>query len=126
MIKKEFLEKYDAYIEMGRKLGYSDSKINSNLVLMELLDNYEALKVFEVLNMDQIKLDNVLSVCWHEGNYRCHSIGIKNVFLEKNYLSWEDSQGEPSVHIKYMEKPIENIGNGEWNYGLYQKKFNSN
>ena len=99
----------------------NDIEIINKLSSLKLYGNYVAITFDELVNLNKSELDNILSVCWHEGKFRCKSVGIENVFIEGNYLHWDDSNGNPKLRIKDFNTKIDNIGNGEWNYGLYKK-----
>ena len=70
----------------------------------------------------------LLSICWNEGEFRCNTIGIKNFSYKPiNYNSpdlyrveYSDDCGDSHIIVQ-MDQKIDNVGDGEWNYGLYKK-----
>ena len=117
---------HDLLIEAMKELGMDDREIKHRLYMLELLKGTVPLKVSEVIAMSQDELDKVISVCWHDGKYRCDCVGINSVNLETECydginLSWCDSDGDPEIYTKSVEDFVDNIGDGEWNYGLYKK-----
>jgi hypothetical protein len=68
-----------------------------------------------------------MSFCWHDGEVRCDTIGISDVKITPSSregsfdVHWSDSNGDPSVYDVKLDDKIDNIGDGDWNYGLYKK-----
>lgn len=124
-IREEYIKKYHSMIACCKELNMSDAEINNKIFLLELKNGYTPLSLFELENLDKEKLDNVLSICWENGKYRCHSIGISNVLIEPNKglfkISWEDGNGDPLLYLE-KDEIIDNItSDGDWYYGLYLK-----
>lgn len=88
---------------------------------MNILKGYRPITFNELRKMTQSELDNLLSVCWHDGKLRCHCVGINHVTFTDNKVTFSDSDGDPSIRFRDENNLIDNIGDGEWNYGLYKK-----
>jgi len=86
---------------------------------------YNPISVHELSNLSDDELKNILSVCWHEGKFRCDTIGITDVSIVKDSdgynISWSDGNGDPRIYTDTMSELIDDIGDGDWNYGLYKK-----
>lgn len=89
----------------------------------------------EIKEMCQEELDQVLSVCWHDSQFkggcnkkslRCYDRGITDLKCidRKNHfiIEWEDFSGGPSVELKNLDEKIHMSGDGEWDYGLYKSE----
>jgi len=109
-----------------KKIGFSDYEIKDKLVQISILKDWTPITVRELQNMNKDQLKKLLSFCWHDGHYRCHAIGITNVIIEfkQNYinLKWSDNTGDPNTYVHNIDELINNVGDGEWNYGLFTKK----
>jgi hypothetical protein len=129
MIKEKYKVKYKSIIEACQLLKISDREINDRIYMLELLDGYKAITYTELEFMSQSDLDNLISVCWRDGKYRCDCIGVSNVHFEriesfgKRYInvSFSDADGDPELTCYNINSEIDNVGDGEWNYGLYKK-----
>ena len=88
---------------------------------MNILKGYTPITFNELRKMSQNELDNLLSVCWHDGKLRCYCVGINNVIFTDNKVKFSDSDGDPSIRFRDENNLIDNIGDGVCNYGLYKK-----
>ncbi len=126
-INKKYVQKYSEYIAMLKKLRFDDHQISLKLEKMEGLEGWESITFNELKEMTQDELDKLLSYCWHDGNPRCDCIGIHDVKFENRpdyyEVTWSDSNGDPRVTTDSLDldEKIDNVGNGDWNYGLYRK-----
>lgn len=111
----------DKLIAAMKELGMDDREIKHRLYMIELLKGTVPLKVSELKLMSQDELDKVISVCWHDGKYRCDCVGIRNLLHVGYDLYWGDDNGDPHIYVRDKNTIIDNIGDGEWNYGLYRK-----
>ena len=76
-----------------------------------------------------IDCSELLSVCWHDGEYRCDTTGIGLVKITKHQnsqndaysIEYSDECGDPRFEVFGYDTPIDNEGDGTWNYGLYRK-----
>ena len=125
-ISEEYNKKYKTIIDSCRLLRISDYEIERKIHEIELLEGYRPLTIREIGTLTQADFDNVLSVCWHDGKLRCNCIGISSVLVEQRTygieLSWSDGNGDSQINSRNIDKEIDNIGDGDWNYGLYIKK----
>ena len=79
-------------------------------------------------NLEEDGFD-LLSYCWHDGEYRCHSYGIGLITVTKiensqndaYHITYSDECGDPDFEVFGYDTPIDNQGDGRWNYGLYRK-----
>lgn len=92
----------------------------------------------ELGSLTKDELKNLLSFCWMDGKYRCHTIGINDVSIEQKEYSyiqqnqqktgifylvkWSDMDGDPKIQVRALSLPIDKLGDGEWDYGLYIKR----
>ena len=89
---------------------------------------YKPVTAEELENMSDDELQNLFSVCWHEGRLRCETTGITDVSIENGWedngfiVEWSDDNGDPSIYVDSMNELIDDVGDGEWDYGLYKKK----
>ena len=95
------------------------------------LKDWKAISVNQLLELSDSEKNELLSYCWKDGRYRCDTIGITNVEvlpektgngIEYYKVSWSDMDGDPSIFVDSLDTLIDNIGDGQWNYGLYIKK----
>ncbi len=108
------------------ELGFNEYSIEEKIKLLILLNGYKPLTFSELKNLTTKKHKEILSVCWKNGKFRCSSIGIENLKfdIEENELislQYSDGDGDTVLENYNMNTEINNIGNGEWNYGLYIK-----
>lgn len=93
-------------------------------------NNWESISANQLAEMTDDERSNLLSVCWHEGKFRCETVGISDLNLDQHFfsgnsyfrLAWSDRNGDPHIFVKDMDKKIDNVGDGDWNYGLYKRK----
>ena len=131
-MNQKYLTKYKELINACRTLNFSDYEIEDKIYLIELLDGYRPItfKELEDIFENEDELNKLLSVCWHYGKHRCDCIGISHVNFETHEqfghkyteLTFSDSNGDPSIEIRDMNQEINDVGDGEWNYGLFKKK----
>ncbi len=102
--------------------------------IQELLDHctYEnALSYNDIINMTDVELENLISICWHEthgiyyneNTFRCDSDGLFNIEYtqELTRLEWEDNEGGASIYrYEDLNAKIHRLGDGEWDYGIYK------
>lgn len=95
-----------------------------------------ALSYNDIRKMSDDELKQVITICWHEACYnggcnyesfRCDDDGIRDIcYVSTKYsqyeLSWSDDSGDPSVYIDSFDEKIHQLGDGEWDYGLYKPK----
>lgn len=128
-LSKTHLKKYKDYIEMMRKLRFDDYEIALKLEELEDLTGWTPITFAELKSMTEAELKELKSYCWHDGKPRCDCIGISDVvFTQSQYdpnewdVTWSDEDGDPSLDGYKLEDVIDNIGDGDWNYGLYRKE----
>ena len=127
-INKKYIEKYKEFISMMKKLRYEDHEIEMKLDEMEDLDGWEPITFGELKEMSQEEKSKLMSYCWHDGNPRCDCIGIQDVNFTPGRrqgewnVQWSDIDGDPHLHGYKLDVLIDNIGDGDWNYGLYKRK----
>lgn len=112
---------------MMKELGYDSEKIDSLVTQVKNLKGWTPITLIELMEMSDKDLKKLKSYCWHDGNYRCDTIGISNLKVikvaEGRYnVEWSDNDGDPNLYSVLLDEEIHNIGDGEWNYGLYKKK----
>lgn len=94
--------------------------------MIEKLKDYTAITAEELKKMTNSELSELLTVCWKRGKHRYDTIGITDVQIDEEQpdgyvmVNWSNDSGDPDVYIKPNEK-IDNVGDGDWNYGLYKK-----
>ncbi len=126
-ISKNLQTKYKEYIKMMKQLRFDDYEIESKLNEMEDLIGWEAVTLKELQSMSQSELDKLKSYCWHDGRPRCDCIGITNLSITGpgkygHYrVEFSDENGDPHFEIRDINSKIDNVGDGEWNYGLFKK-----
>ena len=124
-LPKKFLKYKDA-IKVMRDIGMSDIEIEEKLGETEFFKDLIPITFQELKDMSDDERSKLISYCWHEGRYRCDTVGIHNVkFTDyENYslLTFSDNDGDPSIEFRYYNEEIDNVGDGEWNYGLYKRK----
>jgi hypothetical protein len=128
----------EALRKLAKEMGAEDVFEDRIQVLQDLKD-WTPLTFQELKDTPKAELANLMSYCWHDGRYRCDTIGISDVvFKKESYsrktgdgkkekahywsLKFSDSNGEPSVTFRDMTDKFHNVGDGEWNYGVYKKK----
>ena len=89
------------------------------------LKGWKPITLRELQAMSEEDRKKLLSYCWHDGRVRCSCIGITDLkvspFKHSDRVQWSDTSGDPDFEVFDMDAPIHNIGDGEWNYGLYRK-----
>ena len=113
-----------------KSLRMSEEEIWARINETSDLEDYTPITYRELVNMSEEELSNLYSYCWHDGAPRCDCTGITDVLLEeasysgKKYyiLSYSDGCGDPHFTFDNYDDFIDNVGDGEWNYGLYKKK----
>lgn len=91
---------------------------------------WEPISVNQLTEMTNDEMGSLLSVCWHEGKLRYETIGIYDIQLDQHFtggksyfkLGWSNNSSDPRVYVDKMDTIVDNIGDGEWNYGIYKKK----
>ena len=123
--KKESLKYKDA-IQIMRGIGMSDSEIEEKLNKIEFFKDLVPITFQELKDMSDDERGKLISYCWHDGRYRCDTVGIHDVEFTNydNYslLTFSDGNGDPSICFNSYNEKIDNVGDGEWNYGLYKRK----
>lgn len=127
-LSKKQLSKYKDYIKMMRELRFDDYEIALKLEELEDLSGWTPITLSELKSMTESELKELKSYCWHDGRPRCDCIGIQDVvFTQSRYnpngwdVNWSDENGDPSLDGYELDDVIDNIGSGDWNYGLYKK-----
>ena len=113
-----------------KQLRMSEDEIWAKINEVSDLENYTPITYRELANMSDDEQSKLYAYCWHDGNPRCDCTGITDVlFEEANYsggiyyiLSYSNETGEPHFTFHNYDDFIDNVGDGEWNYGLYKKK----
>lgn len=127
---KKTEKKYKDVIKTLRLLGMDNDEIESKIFEMENLKDWTPITLRELMSMSEDELSQLKSYCWHDGNYRCDTIGITNLKVLKRdvdnreywVVSFSDDDGDPHFEIHSLDIPIKKIGDGEWDYGLFKKK----
>jgi len=82
-----------------------------------------ALSFNEIKDMLQEDIDNLISICFHEGKLRTYEQGISNIkYNKKNNwfeISWEDDEGDNEVNVYSLDEKI-HVNSDEWSYGIYK------
>lgn len=130
-IDKKFTKKlkYKLIIKAMRELGMNDYDIESILQVKEDLKGWKPITFQELKEMPEAKLAKLKAYCWHDGHPRCDCIGIENVAFEERGLNgnkywlvtYSNQTGDPRLECRDLGAEINNLGDGEWNYGLYKK-----
>lgn len=98
----------------------------SGLFESKELKGWEPVSLKELKSMTQSELDKLKSYCWHDGKPRCSCVGITDLKITKgknhHVVEFSDENGDPRFEVRDINTKIDNIGDGEWNYGLYKKK----
>ena len=128
----KLFNKYPDYVKLLKKLNLDDYEIEDKLYIMDTLKDWKPLTLREVIEMSDDERKKLLSFCWHDGESRCDTIGITNFEYhpakckregEDLYdVNWSDINGDPSLYGIKMDTKINNIGEGDWNYGLFKRK----
>lgn len=127
---KKIEKKYKDIIKTLRLIGMDKDEIREKIFEMENLKDLEPITLRELMSMGDDELNQLKSYCWHDGKYRCDTIGITNLkVLERNngnrkywVVSFSDNNGDPHFEIHSLDTPIKKVGDGEWDYGLFKKK----
>lgn len=90
-----------------------------------ILDHFtpeNALSYNDVVGMTSEQLKSVVSVCWHENSLRCYAEGISTVNFDsiRQTINWSDNDGDPSIENYNPDQKIHQLGDGEWDYGIYK------
>lgn len=127
-ISKKHLKKHKDIIDVMRKLRFDDYEISLKLEEMEELEGWSPITFLELKSMSEKQLGKLMSYCWHDGNPRCNIVGITDVIFkpsgygkDKWNIYWSDGNGDPRLEGYELNELIDNLGDGEWNYGLYKK-----
>lgn len=109
-----------------KELGMDSYEIESKITELKVLKGWIPITLKELIEMSDKDLRKLMSYCWHDGDYRCDTIGISNLKTEKlvdgRYnVEWSDSNGDPSLYAISLNGKINNVGDGAWNYGLFKK-----
>lgn len=119
-------KKWKDIIDTLKKIGMDKHEIEKRISEIEKLDGWEPINLVELMSMKQEQLDQLLSYCWHDGKYRCHTVGITDldIIQEKSYwvVTFSDDFGDPRFEVRSVDQPIKRLGDGEWDYGLFKKK----
>ena len=133
MTEKEKQEMY----KLLKSLRMSDDEIWSKINETSDLESYTPITYRELENMSDAEKDELYSYCWHDGRFRCDCVGITDVIFKKypraggicetlssSYysLNFSNENGDPKIIFHSYDDLIDNVGDGEWNYGLYKKK----
>ena len=127
-INKKYHNKYKSIISVMQGLRMKDEEIENKLIEIDDLYGWEAITFLQLKSMSEEELKELKSYCWHDGKPRCQCIGIENLFFHEfnydNKFSWKitfsDYNGDPIINTFDLTQKIDNIGDGTWNYGLYQ------
>lgn len=124
-ISKALQTKYPDFIKMMKQLRFDDYQIEMKLSEMEDLKEWEPITLKELQSMSQDDLSKLKSYCWHDGNPRCDCIGISHLKVTQGKygytVEFSDENGDPRFEVRDVNSKIDNVGDGEWNYGLYKK-----
>ena len=131
-IKKKFRDKYAEGIKLMKAIGMDDEDIEDKLDQAETLEGWEAVTLEQLQKMSQDELNQILSYTWKYGRWRCDSIGISNLKIEKRQsdsskywnVSWSDDAGDPEMEVHSLKAKLNNNNDKEteWAYGLFRKK----
>lgn len=80
---KKLEKKYKDAIKLMRQLGMDDYEIEDKLFQMDDLKGWYPITLKELLEMGEDELNKLKSYCWKEGRYRCDTIGISDLKIEK-------------------------------------------
>jgi hypothetical protein len=127
---KKLEKKYKDAIKLMRQLGMDDYEIEDKLFQMDDLKGWYPITLKELLEMGEDELNKLKSYCWKEGRYRCDTIGISDLKIEKRQsgnreywsVSYSDGNGDPHFEVHDENEPINKIGDGYWDYGLFIKE----
>ena len=90
---------------------------------------FRALTPNEILKMDDYELVFIHSICYRNGRPRYDTNGIihfkiteeKSVKNKYYTISWSSDCSDPEIIMRNLDDKIEDLGDGEWSYGLYIK-----
>ena len=125
-LSNELKTKYSDFIKMMKNLRFDDYEIENKIIEMSDLEDWEPISLMELQSMTQSELDNLKSYCWHEGIPRCSCIGITDVKVitknvNRHIIKFSDNNGGTTIElIGDLDSKIDNVGDGEWNYGIYK------
>lgn len=109
-----------------KKTGLEDHQVNTKMYEIKSLSGWVPVSLKELSLMNEKELSELKSFCWHDGEYRCQTIGIRDLNVSKSERGWDvsfsDNDGDPHFEIFDENEPIHNIGDGTWNYGLFKHK----
>lgn len=117
----ELAKKYEVEIKVLRQIGMDEDEIEDKIIVLDELKGHGPVSARELLEMPESELAKLKSFCWHEGRYRCDTVGISDLSVKGLVVNYSDSNGDPTVYVTSLDQKIDNIGDGEWNYGLYRK-----
>lgn len=124
-IRKKFKEKYSEGIKLLKLMGFDDDEIDSKLTGVEEIEGWKPITLRELKKMSESQLKELKCVCWHEGYFRCSSVGITNLSIKENggeyFVSFSDDAGDPSFYCYDEKHKMDKCGDFEWMYGLYKK-----
>jgi hypothetical protein len=102
-----------------------EEQIDSIITQKNDLKGWTPVTLRELQAMSEEERKKLLSYCWHDGRVRCSCIGITNLevtpYSNSYDIKWSDIDGDPHTRVSTLDEPMHNIGDGEWNYGLYRK-----
>ena len=111
--------------DVMKEIGYDDQEIEDKLYEHNIFKGWTPITVKELQEMDENKQKELFSFCWHDGQVRCDTIGIRNLKIENSgngwRINWSDMNGDPTIYVSNLDTLLDNFGDGEWNYGLYKK-----
>jgi hypothetical protein len=113
--------------DLLQKLGLSQIDIVSALKVLELKRDTVPVSYRELISMNEHEMSKLLSLSWKDGRYQHHCYGVDEVSIDYREDDWNILRyfDYHNIIVKiYFERSvdlIDNVGNGQWNYGLYRK-----
>lgn len=98
---------------------------------MNFLKGWTPITLKELINMSDEERSKILSVTWHDREYRCRKIGIVDLKIKPISgvydVEYHDFNGDPHFEINDINAKIYNIAgvNDRWCYGLFKKIGNT-
>lgn len=127
-IPKKLRDNFTTEIKNMKGIGMTDDEIIKFLKRHLAFDGWVPI-TFRELFEHTVDFKSLFSYCWHDGEHRCDTIGIRNVNFKVSdtdtkywILSYSDDDGDPKIEFSDLDAEIDYVGDGEWNYGLYKRR----